>query len=80
MPCLNDKINHDKCYFISKLLGCFTVLYLSIGRKVPWWSSLSLKFSSYLSKVWLLRTQMSDLWVLVLPLQIYGQDTFTGKV
>lgn len=32
-------------------------------RKAPWWNSSSLKFSSYLLKVWLWRTPMSDPWV-----------------
>lgn len=48
--------------FISNYICPFVIA----GRKSLWWISLSLKCSSYSLKVWLLHTQMSDLWVTTL--------------
>lgn len=50
-------------------------LFARAGRRRPWWSSSFLKFSSYLWKVWLLRTRMSHLWVIVPLHQLYRRDT-----
>lgn len=41
---------------------------VSAERKRLWWTSLSLKFWSYLLKVWVLHTRMNHLWVTVVLL------------
>lgn len=40
------------------------MLPVSTGRKVLWWTSLSSRFWSYLSKVWALPTLMNHPWVI----------------